>query len=119
MNRDIYQEMKDLMNSREAIYEEDRKIEVPTKVSELVSANIVKVKAGTTGYRGGDSGHGGRTVFKLTNLGGTDMRVSINGSGYFGSDEVGIAFGGDCELDTFIQSLEFALQTLKEQIRKQ
>jgi hypothetical protein len=47
------------------------------------------------------------------------MRVSINGSGYFGSDEVGIAFGGDCELDTFIQSLEFALQTLKEQIRKQ
>lgn len=110
--------MKELMNSREVINEDGQVIEVPTKVKELVGANVMEVKTGTTGYKGGDSGHGGRTVFKLTDIGSTDMRVSINGSGYFPLHEVGIAFGGDSELDTFVQALEFALDTLKSQIKK-
>lgn len=91
---------------------------VPTEYKECVGCNILGVKSGTTGYKGGDSGHGGRTVFKIEDLSSTDLMVSINGSGYFSAKEVGIAFGGDSELETFIQALEFTLGTYKSQMKK-
>ena len=37
--------------------------EITTYTRDVVSANILTVEAGTTGYMGGDSGHGGRTYF--------------------------------------------------------
>lgn len=91
---------------------------VPLRGKELVDANIIKVSAGTTGYRGGDSGHGGRTVFRLHDKAGTDMRVSINGGEPQDVQEVALIFGGDSELDTFKQALLFAYETLEEQAPK-
>ena len=35
--------------------------EITTYSRDILSANILEVEAGTTGYKGGDSGHGGRT----------------------------------------------------------
>ena len=35
--------------------------EISTYTRDVVSCNILEVEAGTTGYRGGDTGHGGRT----------------------------------------------------------
>ena len=35
--------------------------EITTYTRDVVSANILQVEAGTTGYKGGDTGHGGRT----------------------------------------------------------
>ena len=91
---------------------------VPLRGKELVDANIIKVSAGTTGYRGGDSGHGGRTVFRLLDKAGTDMRVSINGGEPQDVQEVALIFGGDSELDTFKQALLFAYETLEKQAPK-
>ena len=37
--------------------------EITTYIRDVVSCNILEVEAGTTGYCGGDTGHGGRTYF--------------------------------------------------------
>lgn len=114
--------------------------EVPVKEKEITNANIIKVEVGTNGIRGGDSGHGSRTHFAIENLSGTDMRLSFlcepchGGSievgdlllrgrnGMSGNDitasRIEIDFGGDAELETFIEALEFAVATLKAQIGK-
>lgn len=78
-----------------------------TASKEIVSCNILKVTVGSTGLMGGDSGHGGRTFFELKDEGGTDMQCI--------SDEgiIRIELGGDSELHTFIEALEFAVWNLK------
>ncbi len=42
--------------------------ELTTYTRDVVSANILEVEAGTTGYQGGDSGHGGRTYFRIEDV---------------------------------------------------
>ncbi|MEA4822141.1 MAG: hypothetical protein VB122_07970 [Erysipelotrichales bacterium] len=91
---------------------------VETWVAEMVSANMLEVEAGTTGYCGGDTGHGGRTYFRLKDLASTDMKANVVANQYGDAEEVTIEFGGDCELSIFIESLEFALKVLKEQSRE-
>lgn len=49
--------------------------EITTYTRDVVSANILEVEAGTTGYMGGDTGHGGRTYFRIKDEGGTDIGV--------------------------------------------
>lgn len=89
---------------------------ITTFVDTITSANILEVEVGTNCPQGGDTGHGGRTYFRLTDLGGTDMvpypelTDGLNNS-------ISIEFGGDCELYTFIQALEFALKILKYQAK--
>ena len=39
--------------------------EITTYSRDVVSCNILEVEAGTTGYCGGDTGHGGRTYFRI------------------------------------------------------
>ena len=93
-------------------------IAIPTVKTEFISANILEVEVGTTGHCGGDSGHGGRTYFKMEDLSSTDMRVRVNNGEWIdlmSKGPVEIAFGGDCELDAFISALEFAVETLKQQ----
>ena len=88
-------------------------IEVPTFKKEIISANMLEVEVGTTGHQGGDSGHGGRTYFKVENLSSTDMTVEADGSG--SSDvKVEITLGGDSELDTFCEALRIGYNVLKE-----
>lgn len=100
-------------------------IRVPICGGRYVSCNILGVEVGTTGFCGGDSGHGSRTYLSFTNdisalekqigkYASTDMRVVIDGEMHT-PKSVELLFGGDCELTTLIQSLEFALKTLKEQ----
>ena len=40
--------------------------EITTYSRDVISANILEVEAGTTGYKGGDTGHGGRTYFRIS-----------------------------------------------------
>lgn len=54
-------------------------------------------------------------MFRLTDLGGTDMRVSLNGGPMKSVDKVEILLGGDCEAETFIEALEFAVRVLRGQ----
>ena len=79
------------------------------------SANVLQVEAGTNCPQGGDTGHGGRTLFRLTDQGGTDIRVKVDGRQIDIKNSIEIVLGGDCEHTTFIEALEFALKTYKEQ----
>lgn len=81
-------------------------IGIDTFTKEMVNANILEVTVGTTGYKGGDSGHGARTVLRLRDCASTDMRVRVDG------DQVTIVFGGDAELTTFVNALKFAATIL-------
>ena len=88
---------------------------VPTYMENICSANIIQVEAGSTGYCGGDSGHGGRTYFRIEDLGGTDIRVNPINS-LFGNGGLEVTLGGDCELATIIEALDFISQCLKDSI---
>lgn len=96
----------------------DDDIRVPVSRRSFVSACILDVIVGSTGYQGGDSGHGGRTVLVLDEQGGTDIRCKTFGSPYGGADRIEIVLGGDCELDVFADGLMFAAKTLKKIIKE-
>lgn len=82
---------------------------------EITSANILKIQIGTNCPQGGDSGHGGRTILRLIDAGGTAMQVRLNGGKLVNTSSLEILLGGDSECDTFIEALEFAMKTLKAQ----
>lgn len=79
----------------------------------VTSANIIGFEAGTTGRCGGDSGHGGRTFFRIFNEGGSDIRVTTNDCG----EELSVELGGDCELDTIIEALRAITLILEDGAR--
>ncbi len=87
-------------------------IEVPTYKREIVSANVLKVEAGTNGYQGGDIGHGSRTYFRIENEGGTDIQVRPLGR--YGDEGFEVTLGGDCELETIITALKFITKVLED-----
>lgn len=80
------------------------------KISRL---NILEIEAGTTGICGGDSGHGGRTYFRIEDLGGTDITVNKIGDG-ISNGGVEVILGGDSELETIIEGLKFIIQALED-----
>jgi hypothetical protein len=67
-----------------------------------------ELAVGTNCPNGGDTGHGGRTVLRMSDQGGTDMRV--NGTP---ANTVEIVFGGDDEHLALTALLEFALAVLR------
>jgi hypothetical protein len=83
----------------------------------IESANVLEAEAGTTGYMGGDTGHGGRTYFRVTDLGGTDIRVNPIQDRY-GNGGFEVTLGGDCELSTMITALKFITQVLEEESKE-
>lgn len=90
-------------------------VKVKTVETEISSFyNSLSVEAGTTGYMGGGAGKGGRTFIKILNINDTDIEVQrdADGQGFT------VKLGGDTELDTFIEALEFVISTLKEERNK-
>ena len=83
--------------------------------TEISSANVLRVAAGTTGYCGGDSGHGGRTFIELADLAGTDIQFSVSGPN---KRSLEIKLGGDTELSTIIEAFEFVVTTLRRELQK-
>lgn len=88
---------------------------VTTYRREITNANILEVEAGTTGLCGGDTGHGCRTYIRIENLGGTDMNVEPITGSYNSVEGVVITLGGDAELLTITEALEFVVRVLKEE----
>ena len=87
--------------------------EITTYSREITSANILEIEAGTTGYMGGDSGHGGRTYFRIEDTGGTDIQV--HPIGRYADEGFEVILGGDCELETMIRALRFIAKVLEEE----
>jgi hypothetical protein len=90
-------------------------INVETWKTEIYHFNILEIEVGTNGYCGGKSAEGGRTYFKLKDLGSTDMTAKVVSDRHGETEEVTIELGGDAELSTFIEALEFAVKVLKDQ----
>ena len=93
-------------------------VTVKTYKKEIDSANIIEVEVGSTGYMGGDSGHGGRTYMRIKDLGGTDMSCRLSGTSCGTTGQVELMFGGDCELDTFIEALRFSIDVLSGEMER-
>lgn len=89
--------------------------EITTYSREVVSCNILEVEAGTTGYKGGNTGHGGRTYFSIKDAGGTDMDVRAMRDRYGDCTGFEVTLGGDCELETMIRALKFITKVLEEE----
>ena len=68
----------------------------------------------TTGYMGGDTGHGCRSEVVLVNHGGCDLHVEIEGPYTIRPDKIVIKVGGDAELDVLADALEWAGRRLRE-----
>ena len=88
--------------------------EITTYTRDVVSANILEVEAGTTGYMGGDTGHGGRTYFRIKDEGGTDIDIKPF-MDRFGSEGFEVTLGGDCELETMSRALKFITKVLEDE----
>lgn len=76
------------------------------------SCNCLDVDVATTGYCGGDSGHGGRTYLKLMDADCSDIDFRVSADQY-GRKVVEMILGGDSELETFIDALRWAADTLE------
>ena len=95
-------------------------IPVPTARNTFTSCNCLSVEVGTTGYKGGDSGNGGRTYLRITDEGSTDLRCRVETykEDYETHDanQIEIMLGGDAELETFTQALRFAADVLEKKV---
>ena len=88
--------------------------EITTYSRDIYSCNILEVEAGSTGYMGGDTGHGGRTYFRIEDAASTDMEVRSYVNKY-GCPGFEVVLGGDCELETTIRALKFITKVLEEE----
>lgn len=98
-----------------AITEKERNIDgtiITTFSRDIFNAKVLEVEAGTNGYKGGDSGHGSRTYFRIENAGGTDIEAHLIGP--YGTDGIEVSLGGDCELETIITALKFIIKVLED-----
>lgn len=105
---------------------------INTLTKEINSANLLSITVGTNGEKGGDSGHGCRTYIKIKDIGSTDITIKPILPEYSkryiskeaiediqeNSNGVEIILGGDTELGTMIEALDFAVKTLKSQSKE-
>lgn len=81
--------------------------------AEINGCNNIRVAVGTTGKRGGDSGYGGRTFLKITDLAATVGAVTVNQNIAAPFRDLEIMLEGDSELETFLIALKFAVNRLE------
>jgi len=103
--------------AKNMIHKAETALNLGTIKKTFMLCNILELEVGTNAPKGGDTSHGGRTLFKLIDEGGTDWYVKIvdsEGEHYFElPKEVTIVLGGDSEAKTFAEALLFAGKYLK------
>jgi hypothetical protein len=115
---EIIDEYQLISETREGIRKLPDGTDVRTKASEHHANCTLQYEVGTTGYKNGDSGHGGRTYIRLEDIACTDMRVRVNGGQELDCDKLEIIFGGDDELEAIVGALKFFSAVLENQTRK-
>ena len=70
------------------------------------------------GYRGGDTGHGGRTYFRIKDAACTDMDIHVIRDRFGDAEGFEVMLGGDCELETMIRALKFITKVLEEEAQE-
>ena len=90
-------------------------ISVSLERKDFINASIFAVEVGTTGFKGGDAGHGSRAVLVFENHGSTAWEAEVDGPhGGSHPDRVTLRFGGDSEIANLAEALEFASARLRE-----
>lgn len=89
--------------------------EITTYTRDVISCNLLEVEAGTTGFMGGDTGHGGRTYFRIKDEGCTDMEIHVMRDRFGNTEGFEVVLGGDCELEAMIRALKFITKVLEEE----
>lgn len=84
---------------------------IRTFSTEICDACNLDVEAGTTGFKGGDSGHGCRTYIRLTPLLGADIDAIKQENG-----TIEIIGAGDAELRVLLEAFKFIIQELEDEI---
>ena len=74
----------------------------------------LRAAAGTTGFCGGDSGHGGRTHIEIENCNSGDIEFIVEQGA--NGDKLTIELGGDSELYTMVLMLKFIVHTIEHQV---
>jgi len=80
---------------------------------EFTQCNILEVEVGTNCPQGGDSGHGGKTILRIRDLGGSAMEASLNGEPLREVARIDLVMGGDSECETLLEALEFAAKVIR------
>ena len=91
--------------------------EITTYSRDVISCNILEVEAGTTGYCGGDTGHGSHSYIRIYDAAFTDMEIHSYTT-CCGSNGFEVCLGGDCELETMIRALKFITKVLEEESKE-
>lgn len=102
-----------------------RQLALPVRTGVVSDAAVMRVQAGTNCPQGGNHGEGGRTLFRLDDLGSTaiGVRVAFDNGRSIDYDlhtvqSVSIMLGGDSEARMLVAALEFALHTLRLQLER-
>jgi hypothetical protein len=88
-------------------------MKVTTFAKTFESHNLLTVAVGTNCPQGGDGGHGGRTVLRLSEDGGPFIVKTDSGEKY--AQFMEITMEGDTEGETFLDALKFAVMVLEKQ----
>lgn len=88
---------------------------IPTQTKEFVLCNLLEATAGTNGPGGGDAGHGCRTYIRIRDRGGTCMNVRILEDEDGRPEGFEMVLGGDPELGTVIEAVDFIQSVLRDQ----
>lgn len=112
----------ELSNTTKSEVQIDEKINIETYKFTVTGANVISIQVGTTGEQGGDTGHGGRTYLKIEDDASSDMMARTvvkdeyeESDGFIPISSLELRLGGNSELYTLIEALEFAVKVLKSQ----
>ena len=89
-----------------------------TYTREVTGASSIEVEAGTTGFKGGNAGFGGRTYIRVRDLGGTDMFVKRANAKNGNTSEFELYLGGDSELKNMLRALKFVVRVLEDESKE-
>jgi hypothetical protein len=92
-------------------------IDIPVIEMEIEDVFTCAFYAGTNGLKGGDSGHGGRAIIGIKDLGSMDLRCNTNiNNENVPCDHVEIVVGGDAEIRSLSGMLRQMASMLESQL---
>lgn len=84
----------------------------------IQNANVISAQVGTNTPMRGDAGHEGHTIFELKNLASTSWQITIDNKNPIEPNRIKLELFGDTEANTFIEAIDFALETHKNNKQK-
>lgn len=96
----------------------DRGNRLFVRKKDFVDASLFRALVDTTGFKGGDAGHGSYLTIKFEDLGCTVWRAKGEGSG--GQlDSVTIQVQGDAEIRNMVRALRWMADELQKELGKE